>query len=45
MDILSNGFKMRTSATWGNSTSYNITYQAFAERPLVSTNGKAATAV
>jgi len=45
IDFLSNGFKMRTSATWGNSTSYNITYQAFAERPLVSTNGKAATAV
>lgn len=38
IDFLSNGFKMRTSATWGNASGVNITYYAFADQPIVGTN-------
>ena len=38
IDFLSNGFKMRTSATWGNGSGVNITYYAFAQQPIVGTN-------
>jgi len=44
IDFLSNGFKIRTTATWGNGNGANYIYMAFAEYPLISSNGKSATA-
>jgi len=45
IDLLSNGFKLRSAAGNYNSGSlYNYIYMAFASEPLVSTNGNAATA-
>ena len=44
LDLVSNGFKMRTTATWSNASGASYIYMAFAEAPLVSTNGNAATA-
>jgi len=43
IDILSNGFKPRSSDN-GLNGSYNYIYMAFAENPLVGTNGIPATA-
>ena len=44
IDLLSNGFKIRTSASTLNTNAQLFIYMAFAEEPLVSTNGNAATA-
>ena len=45
VDLLSNGFKVRTSSSQVNSTSYDpYTYMACAEFPLVSSNSKPAVA-
>ena len=44
MDILSNGFKMRTTSNLVNATSANYIYMAFAENPLVGTNNIPTTA-
>ena len=44
IDFLSNGFKIRTSASTLNTNNQTFVYMAFAEEPLVSTNGNAATA-
>ena len=44
MDILSNGFKWRTSAAMVNGSGNNCIYMAFAEEPLVASNGTPATA-
>ena len=38
LDILSNGFKIRTSATDVNSSGYAYIYMCFAEEPLVGDN-------
>ena len=44
MDILSNGFRWRTSAGMVNGSGQNHIYMAFAEAPLVSSNGVPAVA-
>ena len=44
MDLLSNGFKMRTSGTDYNGSGQTYIYMAFAENPLVGTNNIPATA-
>ena len=44
VDFLSNGFKIRESATGFNGSGNTIIYMAFAENPLVGTNGVPATA-
>ena len=44
LDILSNGFKLRTSNGNGNDSGKPYIYMAFAENPLVGTNGVPATA-
>jgi len=44
IDFLSNGFKIRTSASTLNTNAQSFVYMAFASEPLVSTNGNAATA-
>ena len=44
LDLLSNGFKIRTSAAQFNGNGTTYLYMAFAEEPLVSTNGVPATA-
>ena len=44
VDFLSNGFKIRESATGFNGSGNTIIYMAFAENPLVGTNGIPATA-
>jgi len=44
MDILSNGFKWRTSAAMVNGSGNNCIYMAFAEAPLVGSNNVPATA-
>ena len=44
MDILSNGFKWRTDAAMVNGSGNNHIFMAFAEAPLVSSNGVPATA-
>jgi len=43
-DFLSNGFKIRNSGTAYNQNNYKYFYMAFAENPLVATNGVPATA-
>ena len=43
-DILSNGFKMRTTDADYNGSGNNYIYMAFAEAPLVGTNGVTAKA-
>ena len=43
-DILSNGFKLRTTDTALNGSGRTYIYMAFAEAPLVASNGVAATA-
>ena len=44
IDIVSNGFKVRTTATNTNENGDTIIYMAFAEAPLVGTNGVTAKA-
>ena len=44
IDFLSNGFKLQDDDTDINDSSYNYFYMAFAEHPLVSSNGVPATA-
>jgi len=44
LDILSNGFKLRTSDGGQNASGETIIYMAFAEFPLVGSNGLAGTA-
>ena len=44
LDILSNGFKLRATETDVNGSGATYIYMAFAEEPLVSTNGIPATA-
>ena len=44
LDLLSNGFKFRGTGGGTNSSGQTYIYMAFAEEPLVSTNGNAATA-
>ena len=44
IDILSNGFKCRTSESAHNQSGVNYIYMAFAENPLVGTNNIPATA-
>ena len=44
LDIVSNGFKPRVSAGTLNTSGQTYIYMAFAEEPLVSTNGIPATA-
>ena len=44
IDFLSNGFKIRTSASTLNTNAQSFVYMAFASEPLVSTNGIPATA-
>ena len=39
MDILSNGFKMRTTSSAGNGSGQTYIYMAFAEAPFVNSNG------
>ena len=43
-DLLSNGFKLRTSNDATNKSSFTYIYMAFAEHPLVSSNDIPATA-
>jgi hypothetical protein len=43
-DFLSNGFKLRTSSNPNDSAGNTYIYMAFAENPLVGTNGVPATA-
>ena len=43
-DFLSNGFKVKNDSLQYNGTNETHVYLAFAEEPLVSTNGNAATA-
>ena len=43
-DLLSNGFKLKTTDSGDNTNGENYIYMAFAEEPLVSTNGIPATA-
>ncbi len=44
LDMVSNGFKIRTSAVGGNANGQEFIYWAFAEEPLVSSNNIPATA-
>jgi hypothetical protein len=44
IDILSNGFKVRTTSVYSNASGGTYIYLAFAEAPLVSSNGIPAVA-
>ena len=44
IDILSNGFKLKSTGTDGNGSGSTYVYMAFAENPLVSSTGIPATA-
>jgi hypothetical protein len=44
IDLLSNGFKVRTTSVYSNASGGTYIYMAFAENPLVGTNGVPATA-
>ena len=44
IDLLSNGFKVRSSSDEVNGSGYGYIYMAFAESPLVGTNNTPATA-
>tara|TARA_R100001463_G_C3503434_1_gene219333 strand:+ start:26 stop:1066 length:1041 start_codon:yes stop_codon:yes gene_type:complete len=44
LDILSNGFKSRTTSVYSNASGGTYIYMAFAEAPLVGTNNVPATA-
>ena len=44
IDILSNGFKLRTSGSYNNGSGNTLIYMCFAESPIVGTNGVPTTA-
>ena len=44
LDILSNGFKLRATDTFGNGSGATYIYMAFAENPFVTSTGVPATA-
>jgi len=44
VDLLSNGFKLRTTNTEVNGNGYNIIYMAFAENPFTTSTGVPCTA-
>ena len=44
LDILSNGFKLRSSFGWVNQNTHTYIYMAFAENPLVTSTGIPTTA-
>ena len=44
IDILSNGFKLRSTDSYLNTSSVTYSFAAFAEFPIVSSNSKAGTA-
>jgi len=44
IDLLSNGFKVRTASAYSNASGGTYIYMAFAEQPLVGTNNVPATA-
>jgi hypothetical protein len=44
IDLLSNGFKVRTTSAYSNASGGTYIYMAFAENPLVGTNNIPATA-
>ena len=44
IDILSNGFKLRTSLSCINGSGNDMRYLAFADKPIVSSNSKSGTA-
>ena len=44
IDMLSNGFKVRTSGSYTNASGNSVIYMAFAENPFVSSSGVPATA-
>ena len=44
IDMLSNGFKVRTTSTEVNASGQDMVYFAFAEFPMVSSNSKSGTA-
>jgi len=44
IDLCSNGFKLRGTKTWINESGQTYIFMAFAEHPLVSSNGVPATA-
>ena len=44
LDILSNGFKLRSSFGWVNQNSHTYIYMAFAENPFVTSTGIPTTA-
>ena len=44
IDILSNGFKVRSSSANNNGSGNIMVYASFAEEPLVASNGTPATA-
>ena len=44
LDILSNGFKLRSSFGWVNQNTHTYIYMAFAENPFVTSTGIPATA-
>ena len=39
LDILSNGFKIRTDGEWANGSGHTIVYMAFAESPFANSSG------
>jgi len=39
LDILSNGFKIRSNGEWANGSGHTLIYMAFAEQPFVNSNG------
>jgi len=40
MDVLSNGFKLRTTSVGGNGSGYTYIYMAFAENPFKNANAR-----
>ena len=44
IDLLSNGFKQRSTGSGNNNSGSDYFYVAFAEEPLVASNGDPATA-
>ena len=45
IDFLSNGFKIRTTATWGNGSGANYIYMAWAENPIIGSGGTVGVAI
>ena len=44
LDILSNGFKLRSTFGWVNQNTHTYIYMAFAENPFVTSTGIPTTA-